>query len=218
MTRDPEHWLRLFAANCAFVLLLVFIVIMTMKPLFGPAPLFFDPIESTTATRSPEEYGDLIVTIANDDRFFFFDAGIELSQLHSRIIRAKTGSDEDPALFVRVGRGVSFGAVRTVIRAAQDAGYTRVTFLFQVREAEAPVEDDSPNRWSLAPASQRRTIVGAIAFAVLSFLAAVAITAWRPRRSHRPGRVIWLLLFAAVLALVFAWDELRHACPPNVWC
>lgn len=121
-----ETWLNLFALDLLVVTLVVLLIIMTMTPLQSSQPYVDLPI-STTATKSPDTEQDLSITIFSDDAVFFGLEYVPMSVLDRRLAAAPRHADT--TLRIHAAHNAPYGTVRRVVRAAQQAGYQRVTFV-----------------------------------------------------------------------------------------
>jgi biopolymer transport protein ExbD len=126
----PEGWLNLFGTTCTAFLLLICILFIAITPIV-PLPALIDFPPATSASKAPAFESDVIVSIRSTGETYLYSELIDQPSL-ARALAA--GYERDRILRLRVDRGARFGYVRTVVEAAQTAGYERVVIM--VRHVE----------------------------------------------------------------------------------
>jgi len=121
--RHDRQILQAFIVTMAGFWLTIFILFMTITPLYAPGvwPLLELPV-AATGQKAPDKEYDVWVSIRANGEIFVDEKKVAGSEL---ILPKEAGR----SVFVRVDRAAPFGAVRTIVRAAQRVGRRQVTFM-----------------------------------------------------------------------------------------
>lgn len=108
--------------------LTVFLLFMTITPLLssGVWPLLELPF-AATGQKAPDKEHDVWVSVRANGELFVDEQKVMVPMLPH---------DPERNVFVRVDRAAPFGAVRTVVRAAQRAGRRQLTFMAKPSDIE----------------------------------------------------------------------------------
>lgn len=211
-------WLRLFALELLLVMLIVFIFLMLVLPIRPDVPLFVDVPTARWPSKSPEFEHDLTISIRADGKTYLANSEVRVTALENRLSAARLQSTYTPTVRIRVDRTVTFHSVRRIVVAAQNAGFSRVTFMVRqelmVRQEPVKVEGFS---FSVAAAEKPNPWPAAI-IAAACLASALTIRFARRSQSVKPGCAGWFLLLLAALALLFIWSIYYPSCPPGMWC
>jgi TonB family protein len=128
--RHDRQILQAFIITMAGFWLTVFLVFLTVMPLLGPGiwPLLELPF-AATGQKAPDKEHDVWVSVRANGQIFVDEKKVAGSEL---ILPKEAGR----SVFVRVDRAAPFGAVRAVVRAAQQTGRRKLTFMAAVSNPE----------------------------------------------------------------------------------
>lgn len=116
--------------DVCLVLLIIFMVVTPMLQ-SGVDVLLPDGAHSE---KKPGKEGDLIISIKTDGTVFIGQDWIPDRDL-PRYLKAEHDKSPGRAVMIKADRRINFGKVRTVMKAANDAEFTAVSFLTQNKVA-----------------------------------------------------------------------------------
>jgi biopolymer transport protein ExbD len=146
--RPPDRMRADLQIQRAFIITLLgffttlLVIFAAITPIFrsGVWPLI-NSIETNGGTKAPASEEDLFISVTASGELFLGERKTsprELTQALAAVARprVKRGYTYEVTVFVRVDRDAPFGAVRAVVRAAQEAKRARLTFLATPRVVE----------------------------------------------------------------------------------
>ena len=116
--------------DVCLVLLIIFMVVTPMLQSGVDVLLPAGP----HAEKKPGEQSDLIVSIKNDGSVFVGQNWIPDKDL-STYLTSEYQKDSARSVNLKADKRINFGKVRQVMRAANDAGFTRVAILTETQQA-----------------------------------------------------------------------------------
>ena len=116
--------------DVCLVLLIIFMVVTPMLQQGVDVQLPGGP----HSVKKPGEQGDLIISIKHDGTVFVADKWIPDKNL-STYLRAEYQKDPARAVMLKADKRINFGKVRMVMRAANDAEFSRVAILTENKQA-----------------------------------------------------------------------------------
>ncbi len=116
--------------DVCLVLLIIFMVVTPMLQQGIDVQLPQGP----HAEKKPGKEGDLIVSIKNDGTVFVGQNWIPDKDL-TTYLRAEYQKDPSRAVQLKADKRINFGKVRQVMKAANDAEFTRVAILTEAKQA-----------------------------------------------------------------------------------
>ena len=116
--------------DVCLVLLIIFMVVTPMLQQGVDVLLPTGP----HAQKRPGKEGDLIISIKQDGSVFVSDKWIPDKNLPT-YLRAEQQKDPARAVMLKADKRINFGKVRLVMKAANDAEFTRVSILTETKQA-----------------------------------------------------------------------------------
>ena len=116
--------------DVCLVLLIIFMVVTPMLQQGVDVLLPAGP----HSVKKPGEQGDLIISIKNDGTVFVADKWIPDKNL-ATYLRAEYQKDPARAVMLKADKRIQFGKVRMVMRAANEAEFSRVSILTENKQA-----------------------------------------------------------------------------------
>ena len=115
------------------VCLVLLIIFMVVTPMLQSGVDVLLP-QGPHAEKKPGQQGDLVVSIKADGTVFVGQNWIPDKDL-STYLRAEYQKDPSRAVMLKADKRINFGKVRMVMRAANDAEFTRVAILTENQQA-----------------------------------------------------------------------------------
>ncbi|HEY5611554.1 MAG TPA: biopolymer transporter ExbD [Thermoanaerobaculia bacterium] len=119
------------------VCLVLLIIFMVVTPLLQTGVDVLLP-QGPHAQQKPGEEGDLLISIKQDGTVFVGDDWIPDRDL-ARYLQAEYAKNPARAVMMKADRRLGFGKVRFVLRAANEASFTRVAILTENQQAGARI-------------------------------------------------------------------------------
>ena len=119
------------------VCLVLLIIFMVVTPMLQQGVDVLLP-QGPHAQKKPGEEGDLLISIKSDGTVFVADKWIPDKNL-ATYLRAEYQKDPSRAVMLKADKRINFGKVRTVMRAANEAEFTRVAILTETKQAGAEI-------------------------------------------------------------------------------
>ena len=119
------------------VCLVLLIIFMVVTPMLQQGVDVLLP-QGPHAQKKPGEEGDLLISIKNDGTVFVGDKWIPDKNL-ATYLRAEYQKDPSRAVMLKADKRINFGKVRTVMRAANEAEFTRVAILTETKQAGSEI-------------------------------------------------------------------------------
>lgn len=116
--------------DVCLVLLIIFMVVTPMLQQGVDVLLPTGP----NAIKKPGEQGDLMISIKQDGTVFVADKWIPDQNL-ATYLKAEYQKDPARAVMLKADKRISFGRVRQVMKAANEAEFTRVAILTETKQA-----------------------------------------------------------------------------------
>src|ERR1700737_472475 len=118
--------------DVCLVLLIIFMVVTPMLQSGVDVLLPAGP----HSEKKPGKEGDLIISVKQDGTVFIGQDWIPDRDL-VRYMKAERGKNPARAVMIKADKRITYGKVRTVMKAANEAEFTGVSFLTQNRQAGA---------------------------------------------------------------------------------
>jgi biopolymer transport protein TolR len=115
------------------VCLVLLIIFMVVTPMLQAGVDVMLP-QGPHAEKKPGQEGDLIVSIKNDGTVFVGQNWIPDKDLQT-YLRAEYQKDPSRSVMLKADKRINFGKVRLVMKAANDAQFTRVAILTENQQA-----------------------------------------------------------------------------------
>jgi biopolymer transport protein ExbD len=115
------------------VCLVLLIIFMVVTPMLQQGVDVLLP-EGPHSEKRPGKEGDLTISIKQDGTVFVGQDWIPDRDL-PRYLKAEHDKDQSRAVMIKADRRINFGKVRVVMKAANEANFTGVSFLTQNQEA-----------------------------------------------------------------------------------
>ena len=115
------------------VCLVLLIIFMVVTPMLQQGVDVLLP-QGPHAEKRPGEQGDLIISIKKDGTVFVSDKWIPDKNL-ATYLKAEYQKDPSRAVMLKADKRISFGKVRQVMKAANDAEFSRVAILTENKQA-----------------------------------------------------------------------------------
>jgi biopolymer transport protein TolR len=115
------------------VCLVLLIIFMVVTPMLQQGVDVLLPAGSH-AEKRPGKEGDLIISIKQDGSVFVSDKWIPDKNL-STYLASEYQKDPARAVMLKADKRINFGKVRLVMKAANDAEFTRVSILTETKQA-----------------------------------------------------------------------------------
>jgi biopolymer transport protein TolR len=119
------------------VCLVLLIIFMVVTPMLQAGVDVLLP-QGPHSEKKPGQQGDLIISIKADGSVFVGQNWIPDKDLPT-YLRAEYQKDPARAVMLKADKRINFGKVRLVMRAANDAEFTRVAILTETRQAGAEI-------------------------------------------------------------------------------
>ena len=117
------------------VCLVLLIIFMVVTPMLQAGVDVMLP-QGPHAQKKPGQQGDLMISIKADGTVFVGQNWIPDKDLPT-YLRAEYQKDPSRAVMLKADKRINFGKVRLVMRAANDAEFTRVAILTETQQAGA---------------------------------------------------------------------------------
>jgi len=115
------------------VCLVLLIIFMVVTPMLQQGVDVLLP-EGPHSEKKPGKEGDLIVSIKPDGTVFVGQDWIPDRDL-VKYVTAEHQKDPNRSVMLKADKRINYGKVRTVMKAANDAGFTQVAFMTQNQQA-----------------------------------------------------------------------------------
>ena len=115
------------------VCLVLLIIFMVVTPMLQQGVDVLLPA-GAHAEKRPGKEGDLIISIKQDGSVFVSDKWIPDKNL-ATYLQAEYQKDPSRAVMLKADKRINFGKVRLVMKAANDAEFTRVSILTETKQA-----------------------------------------------------------------------------------
>src|SRR5215212_5679904 len=115
------------------VCLVLLIIFMVVTPMLQSGVDVLLP-DGPHAQKKPGKEGDLIISIKNDGTVFVGQNWIPDKDL-TTYLRAEYQKDPSRAVQLKADKRINFGKVRTVMKAANDAEFTRIAIMTENQQA-----------------------------------------------------------------------------------
>ncbi len=119
------------------VCLVLLIIFMVVTPMLQQGVDVLLP-QGPHAQKKPGQEGDLLISIKADGTIFVADKWIPDKNL-STYLKAEYQKDPSRAVMLKADKRINFGKVRLVMRAANEAEFTRVAILTETKQAGAEI-------------------------------------------------------------------------------
>jgi biopolymer transport protein TolR len=115
------------------VCLVLLIIFMVVTPMLQQGVDVLLP-EGPHSEKKPGKEGDLIVSIKPDGTVFVGQDWIPDRDL-TKYVTAEHQKDPNRSVMLKADKRINYGKVRTVMKAANEAGFTQVAFMTQNQQA-----------------------------------------------------------------------------------
>ena len=115
------------------VCLVLLIIFMVVTPMLQSGVDVLLP-EGPHAAKKPGKEGDLVISIKQDGTVFVGQDWIPDRDL-VKYVTAEHQKDPNRSVMLKADKRINYGKVRTVMKAANEAGFTQVAFLTQNQQA-----------------------------------------------------------------------------------
>ena len=119
------------------VCLVLLIIFMVVTPMLQSGVDVLLP-QGPHSAKKPGKEGDLIISIKQDGTVFIGQDWIPDRDL-VRYLKAERAKNPARAVMIKADKRINFGKVRTVMKAANDAEFTGVSFLTENQQAGAEI-------------------------------------------------------------------------------
>ena len=117
------------------VVLVLLIIFMVVTPMLQQGVDVLLPT-GPHAEKRPGKEGDLIISVKQDGSVFVADKWIPDKNLPT-YLQAEYQKDPSRAVMLKADKRINFGKIRMVMKAANDAEFTRVAILTETKQAGA---------------------------------------------------------------------------------
>ena len=205
---------RTLTVTLAGVFILVLIWVRAVAPSPIPEPVVDLP-RSPFAINAPEIECQQTISVRKDGSVFSFGEAVSRGRIAQLPDRRQSHICNSAPMRLRIDRTAPFGVVRGVLKSAQKAGWSAFTIIVQPLSSWARTE---PDTFFADMSPDMSGTWHSIEFALLLVSGAAILAAVRRARGHSPGAIVWLLLGAATVAALTAWESYFPSCPHGWWC